>query len=88
MVIITHKQYSCESYIDTNTLSWVRIKGAQSMDRELKDIFPYVIKLEERLKKFNLIYFQSVNNCAIDQQKGEKHRLKVDTIKPKLVSTP
>ena len=26
------KQYSCELYINTNPLSWVRIEGAQSME--------------------------------------------------------
>ena len=39
------KQYSCELYIHTNPLSWVEIKGAQSMEN-CKTSFPMPLSLK------------------------------------------
>ena len=50
------KQYSCQSYINTNPLSWVGIECSQSMEN-WKTSFPMSSSFEEHLTKINLIHF-------------------------------
>lgn len=47
---------------------------------ELEDIFLYVIQFEERLTKFNLIYFESVNNCGREKKNKLKGKQIVESI--------